>query len=312
MKPLFSIFIPTWNNLPYLKLCVESIRKNSAYPHEILIHVNDGSDGTLQWVREQGIAHTHSPENIGVCWAMNSLRSLMTTDYVMYVNDDMYLLPERDRVLYDHVRTMPDHRWYLGCTMIQPRAHGRWHRSIPVADFGTSPDSFDERSLLDTYRSLAPEDWRGAVLPPTLVHRRMWDLVGGYSVEYTPGMASDPDFDAKLWMAGVREFRGLGHSMCYHFMSVSVNRIVKNDGPVQFLRKWGITVRAFQQQILHTDAPWAPEPDTDNRALRTELLRSSLKTLLTALKNLHTPRLWDGLLKQGPCATHGGGGAGGN
>lgn len=47
-RPLFSIFIPTWNNLPFLKLCVESIEKNSAYPHEILIHVNDGSDGTLE------------------------------------------------------------------------------------------------------------------------------------------------------------------------------------------------------------------------------------------------------------------------
>ena len=76
----YSIFIPTWNNLEMLKLCIKSIEQNSAAKHEILIHVNDGSDGTLEWVTEKGYKHTHSKENIGVCWAMNSLRSLMTTD----------------------------------------------------------------------------------------------------------------------------------------------------------------------------------------------------------------------------------------
>ncbi len=44
----FTIVIPTWNNLPYLRLCVESIRRNSA-------------DGTLDWVRSEGIEHTCRP-----------------------------------------------------------------------------------------------------------------------------------------------------------------------------------------------------------------------------------------------------------
>ena len=43
---MFSI-IPTFNNLDYLKLCLDSIKKNSEYNHEIIVHVNDGSDGTL-------------------------------------------------------------------------------------------------------------------------------------------------------------------------------------------------------------------------------------------------------------------------
>ena len=58
---MFSILLPTWNNLPLLKLCVHSIRTHSAYGHQIIVHVNDGSDGTLEWVREQGLDHTHSP-----------------------------------------------------------------------------------------------------------------------------------------------------------------------------------------------------------------------------------------------------------
>ncbi len=85
-------------------------------------------------------------------------------------------------------------------------------------------------------------DTKGAVWPPNIVHRDMWDLVGGYSIEYTPGLGSDPDFSAKLWMAGVRYFKTLGSSMCYHFMSASVNRVRKNVGHLQFLRKWDIGI----------------------------------------------------------------------
>lgn len=297
-RPLFSVFIPTWNNLPFLKLCIESIEKNSAFSHEILIHVNDGSDGTLEWVRSRGYKYTHSEENIGVCWAMNGLRPLMTTDYVMYINDDMYMCPDWDRVLYDEICRQSDKRWYLASTMIQPKAHPRRPNSVAVGEFGRTVEEFDEAGLLAAYKSLAPADWRGAVLPPTVVHRDMWDLVGGYSIEYSPGMASDPDFNAKLWLAGVRTFKGLGKSLCYHFMSVSVNRIVKNDGPIQFLRKYGITIRAFQEQILHVDELWDDQQPDNPSAIRQELARSSAKKMLTVFKDMKSPRLWDHIRKE--------------
>lgn len=54
-RELFSIVVPTWNNLRFLKLCIESIRKNSSYRHQIIVHVNDGSDGTLEWVKAEGL-----------------------------------------------------------------------------------------------------------------------------------------------------------------------------------------------------------------------------------------------------------------
>ena len=36
----FSIIVPTFNNLEYLKLCIDSIKKNSKYNHEIIVHNN--------------------------------------------------------------------------------------------------------------------------------------------------------------------------------------------------------------------------------------------------------------------------------
>ena len=55
----FSVLIPTWNNLPYLKLCVESIRQHSVFNHQIIIHVNEGTDGTLEWVEKEGLDYTY-------------------------------------------------------------------------------------------------------------------------------------------------------------------------------------------------------------------------------------------------------------
>ncbi len=49
---MISIVIPTYNNLDYLKLCLNSIKKNSKYSHEIKLHINDGSDGTLEFAKK--------------------------------------------------------------------------------------------------------------------------------------------------------------------------------------------------------------------------------------------------------------------
>ena len=57
---MFSIIIPTYNNLDYLKLCISSIKKNSIYDHEIIVHVNEGIDGTLNYLNEMDIKYTHS------------------------------------------------------------------------------------------------------------------------------------------------------------------------------------------------------------------------------------------------------------
>ena len=46
---MFSIIIPTFNNFDYLKLCLNSIKKNSKYNHEIILHLNDGTDGSLNY-----------------------------------------------------------------------------------------------------------------------------------------------------------------------------------------------------------------------------------------------------------------------
>jgi len=245
---VFSVIIPSWNNLPYLKLCIESIRKNSSFKHQFIIHINEGKDGTLEWVKQQpDIDYTFSKENIGVCYALNIARSLLSAEYLLYINDDMYVCPQWDSFLLDEIKTIGHKLFFISATAIEPKAQSSC--SIEKS-YGTSIENFDEQKLLTEYASLPMKDWQGATWPPNVVHKDIWDLVGGYSTEFSPGMYSDPDFSMKLWQAGVRLFKGISKSRVYHFGSVSVKRVKKNKGYYTFISKWGITSSTLSKYFL--------------------------------------------------------------
>ena len=245
---VYSIIIPSWNNLPYLKLCIESIRKNSSFKHQFIIHINEGKDGTLEWVKQQpDIDYTFSKENIGVCYALNIARSLLSAEYLLYINDDMYVCPQWDSFLLDEIKTIGHKLFFISATAIEPKAQSSC--SIEKS-YGTSIENFDEQKLLTEYASLPMKDWQGATWPPNVVHKDIWDLVGGYSIEFSPGMYSDPDFSMKLWQAGVRLFKGISKSRVYHFGSVSVKKVKKNKGYYTFISKWGITSSTLSKYFL--------------------------------------------------------------
>ena len=174
----FTIVIPSWNNLPYLRLCVESIRRNSSFPHQLVVHVSDGSDGSLEWVRSEGLDHTWSATNAGVCFAVNAAAALARTDLIAYMNDDMYACPGWDAALSAAVDRIGHERFMLSGTMIEPG--GKTPGSLVPHDYGSDPETFREGDLLRDLERLVRPDWWGATSPPTLVHRRMWELVGGY------------------------------------------------------------------------------------------------------------------------------------
>jgi glycosyltransferase involved in cell wall biosynthesis len=261
---LFSILIPTWNNLEYLRLCVASIRENSARAHQIIVHVNDGGDGSRRWVQESGLDASFSDANVGICYAVNEAAMQARNDYIVYMNDDMYCCPGWDEALARRIDTMPSDLFLLSGTMVEPRASG--NPCVVVADCGDTTQTFQREQLIEALPRLKRADWLGATWPPTLVHRRWWFRCGGYSTELSPGMSSDNDFSMKLWHAGCRHFIGVGDSLVYHFQCKSTGKVVKNDGRRQFLDKWGLTQSAFDRYYLRRgelgkDSAALPEPD---------------------------------------------------
>ena len=255
----FSILIPSWNNFEILKICVDSIIKNSSVKHQIIIHINEGNDGTFDWVKKNNFTFTHSKQNVGVCYAMNAMAKLATTDYILYMNDDMYACPDWDKYLIEAIEKQKDDYFYFSSTMIEPTKTNNKCVIAPF-NFGVTPETFKETELLNFIKTTQKEDWYGASWPPSVVHRNIWDKVGGYSVEYSPGFGSDPDFSMKLWQAGVREYKGVGKSLVYHFQSKSTGRVVRNNGRKTFAEKWGIPSSYFYKNILHLGETYKKNP----------------------------------------------------
>ena len=245
---MFSVIIPSYNNLGYLKLCLKSIQKNSKFDHEIIVHINDGSDGTLEYLKHQEYKISHSNENAGVCIGFNKAAALATRKYIVLAHDDMYFWPNWDVVFADEVKKYPDDKdFFISGTMVPP------FKSYLEFDCGKTLQDFDEDKLLKYVNTLKFEDFQGTHWQPSLIPKKTWNKVGGFSLEFSPGLGSDPDFNMKLWQIGVRLFKGLGECRVYHFSSLSLRKKAWNNGAKTFLLKWGISIKFFKKHYLRSD-----------------------------------------------------------
>ena len=78
---MFSVIIPTLNNLNYLKLCIGSLKKNSSFNHEIIVHVNIGDDGTVEYLKKNNIQFTHTTYNAGIPEGVNKAANIAKTNF---------------------------------------------------------------------------------------------------------------------------------------------------------------------------------------------------------------------------------------
>ena len=248
---MISIIIPTLNNLPYLKLCIESLHKNSHYNNQIIFHVNNGSDGSLDFIKENNFEHTHSSENFGICKAINTAASLVSQDFIVYAHDDFYFCPDWDKALINETKLIDEKEYFLSGTMIKA---GQVHRN-----YGDTLENFNEKKLLSEVGNINYFNFQGSTWAPSLMPTKLWFEVGGLSEEFDPGTGSDTDLNMKLWKRGVRIHKGIGKSLVYHFGSI-ITRKKKNlktktytgsRGTKLFLLKWGISVKFFEKYYLN-------------------------------------------------------------
>ncbi len=248
--PTFSILIPSWNNLPYLQCTVNSIRKNSSFRHQIIVHVNEGLDGSADWLLAQkDISFSKSDRNCGVCYGFNAASHLANSQYLVFIDDDMYLCPDWDRHLWEEITTRTNDKWCISSTMMEPFDKGN---PCVIANqvYGLHPNEFEEERFLQDFAHIEKNDWNGSQWYPMVLPTSVYRAVGGLSIEFTPGMYSDPDFMIKLWHYGVRYFKGLGKSRAYHFGSKTTARVKRNDGRSSFILKWGMSSNTFFSHYL--------------------------------------------------------------
>jgi len=251
---MFSIIIPTFNNLEYLKICLNSIKNNSKFDHQIIPHVNVGDDGTKDFLLSQKFDFSFTDYNSGICEGMNIAVKKAKFNYILYSHDDFYFCPKWDEALKNELDQIGHNNFYLSGIMM--------NNGPLKLDCGNNLNDFNEKKLLENYDNVNHFDFQGSTWAPHLIHKDLWNKVGGFSEEYFPGTGSDPDLNMKLWNEGVRIFKGINKCKVYHFGSI-VTRKYKNHPTIKtesgskggkiFLLKWGMSIKFFKKYYLKSD-----------------------------------------------------------
>jgi GT2 family glycosyltransferase len=263
---MFSILIPTFNNLEYLKFCIRSIKNNSKYNNQIIPHVNIGNDGTIDFLKQKNIEYSYTEYNSGICEGINKAAKLAKYDYLLYAHDDFYFCPNWDDILRKEVGKIGHNNFYLSGTMM--------NEGQIKFNCGNTPDEFNEDKFLNNYKNYNYYDFQGSTWAPSLVHRDVWDKVGGLSEEFFPGSGSDPDFNMKLWNLGIRIFKGINNFKVYHFGSIVLRDKKKQKkkygsrGSKQFLIKWGVGIKFFKKFFLRSNKKYDGELKDPNKNIK--------------------------------------------
>ena len=245
----FSIIVPTFNNLKYLKCLVYSLNKNSYFRNQLIVHVNDGSDGTLKYIKKNKIQHTHSNLNIGLCDSVNKASILVKTDYILYAHDDMFFCKNWDYYLNKEIRKYNNKLFYISGMNVSA------NRGIINYNCGKTVETFNEAKFDKFCITDSSSDLQGSHWAPHLIHKKLWDKIGGFSTEFNPGDGSDPDLCMKLWLNQVRIFKSLAKFKVYHFNSITTrkSKLKLNNGTKSFLLKYGFNPRFFRKYYLRGD-----------------------------------------------------------
>ena len=256
---MFSILIPTYNNLEYLKICINSIKKNSNFKHQIIVHVNEGSDKTVEYLKKNNLDYTYSKKNIGMSAALNTASKLAKSKYILISHDDFYYCPNWDTEFINELDLLNHNNFYLSGTMVNAVSSFEKNdlSKPPVFNAGLTFKEFDENRLLENLNQIKTIDFQGSTKHPALVHIDIWNKVGGWSEDYFPTGGDDSDFNMKLWNENVRIFKGLGKSSVYHFGSITTRKKDKSlftylgsKGNKIFLKKWKIGINFFEKFYL--------------------------------------------------------------
>jgi O-antigen biosynthesis protein len=106
MALTLSICIPSKNRPADVLRCLESIGRQEALPQEILIV--DQSDVAYALPGMKGLVHAYDPALSGISAARNLGARKSACDIILYLDDDVELLPGCLRTLLDAFETFPD------------------------------------------------------------------------------------------------------------------------------------------------------------------------------------------------------------
>ena len=218
MKPI-TIVLTNRNTLEFLKLAIESIRKNQAVNHELIIMDDNSSDGSKDWLREnrlhhQFTYHTHDDKKRhGIVGMVDEGVAKAENDVVFIGHSDMYYAPGWEVNLRKHLRP----KTVVCSTRIEPPLHGPEQCKI-LQNFGLFAHEFDEEKFFTFVKQLDKQyknSTSHGIFAPVMAYKKDWI---GHDQLFYPQSIEDSDLWYRMKKQGFK-FVQSWDSYVYHFTS---------------------------------------------------------------------------------------------
>jgi GT2 family glycosyltransferase len=199
-------------------------------------------EGLELFIAKNGSIGCTHPRNLrvlsqGQCKAVNAAVACTNTEWILVTNDDMVYPPGWFETLTSDIYGQP-----LVCPkLIEPRPGAP---TFEVYFCGGAGGDFDRTKWLEFAKNYHGTGFRHGFNLPFLMKRDLWDMVGGYDINYDPwGSNSDSDLEYKIKIAGVQPFQQT-NCIVYHFSQTSGTFEPKHQDAWQvnwayFRLKWG-------------------------------------------------------------------------
>ncbi len=89
-----TVIIPNYNGLQFMGTCMAALEGQTCQDFEVLVVDNGSTDGSVEWLKAQGIPAVFLPENTGFSGAVNAGIRAAKTPYVLLLNNDTEAAPD--------------------------------------------------------------------------------------------------------------------------------------------------------------------------------------------------------------------------
>jgi glycosyltransferase involved in cell wall biosynthesis len=235
-----------------LKECLTSLVE-SEFPLENIIVSFNGE--VCSELYPDGVRWLYVPEQ-GQCRAVNAAVAISSTPWIMVTNNDMIYPkdwferltdimiaePDEDLTGSNKVEKLQRHNLVVSPQLIEPNDGAPTFRRYFCGGAG---GDFDKKRFMEyVEKEHVSVGLRSGFNLPFLIKRSVWNMIGGYDVNYDPwGSNSDSDLEYKLKLAGVPMIQNTNCPV-YHFSMTSGTFEPQNSSFWQknfayFEEKWG-------------------------------------------------------------------------
>ena len=236
--------ISTFNNLPYLKIAVDSVRKNSYFKKApFIIHAENCSDGTDEWLKENSEKYNleyYIDKNdipLGIGGGMNFCADRVKTEYIMFLHSDFYVTTNWDKSLLEIFDKYPTKKMWVCSHRVEPNMFGNINSRpgtviLPKDEFGAYYDDFKSKDFNEwasEFTNMNDFEIPKGEGVSGLIRKKDWDEIGGNDPLFAPASWEDMDLFLRM-LQKEYEFILTSKSLVWHFGARGSHRLEENDG----------------------------------------------------------------------------------